>query len=274
MLLVSTDSYFIRRADYDVWTIAFIWGVASAVALGTLAVVQQARASMPMPAQNPKAMLLVAALLSGSQISFTAAINNTAVANAVVIIAAAPIFAALLAWIVLKEATERRVVIAIGLVLCGVGLVVSGSLGAPTLSGDLLALLAIVLFAGSIVLWRQHPQLNRPRALATSSVITMLISAPFASVFDAPLRVFVAAGLMGLVFNTLGRLSYTQAPKHAPAAEVALFAPVETVAATTWAWLFFDEAPVMRTVIGGVVVLAAVIWGTVGGSRRSRPTPI
>jgi drug/metabolite transporter (DMT)-like permease len=84
------------------------------------------------------------------------------------------------------------------------------------------------------------------------------------------LRVFVAAGLMGLLFNPLGRLSYTTAPKYAPTAEVALFAPVETVAATIWAWWFFSERPSAATVIGGVVVLAGVLYGTVGG-RRQRP---
>ena len=111
-----------------------------------------------------------------------------------------------------------------------------------------------------------------------SSATMAVVCAPFASLAGAPGRVFVAAGLMGLLFNPLGRVSYTTAPRYAPTAEVALFSPVETVAATTWAWLFFSERPSVGTVVGGAVVLAAVIYGTVGGrsvgSRRVPTTPV
>lgn len=71
------------------------------------------------------------------------------------------------------------------------------------------------------------------------------------------------------MFNPLGRLAYTSAPKYAPTAEVALFTPIETVAATVWAWAFFSERPSAATWVGGTIVLAAVLWGTVGGRARS-----
>ncbi len=117
----------------------------------------------------------------------------------------------------------------------------------------------------SLVLWRRSPGINRPLALACSSAAMALIAAPFASIGDAPTRVFVAAGLMGLLFNPLGRLAYTTAPRHAPTAEVALFTPIETVAATLWAWWFFDERPSLATTVGGLIVLAGVLYGTIGG---------
>ena len=102
-----------------------------------------------------------------------------------------------------------------------------------------------------------------------ATVQLALITAPLASVGSAPTRVFVAAGLMGLLFNPLGRIAYTTAPRYAPTAEVAPFTPIETVAATVWAWLFFSERPTVPTVIGGVIVVAAVLWGTVGGRLRN-----
>ena len=68
--------------------------------------------------------------------------------------------------------------------------------------------------------------------VAASSATMALVTAPFASIGDAPLRVFVAAGLMGLIFNPIGRISYASAPKYVPVADVALFTPIETVAAT------------------------------------------
>lgn len=267
MLMVSTDSLFIRAADFDAWTIAVVFGIASTVSLGTVAAVTTPDPLWRTARDAPVPLLLVAVLASTSQLAFTGAVNNTAVSNVVVIVAATPVLAAIFARIALGERTERRVVVAIVLVIAGIGLVVSGSLGEPTLDGDLLAVLAIVLFSMSVIVWRRHPELNRPLALAASSAAMAVIALPLASLGDAPWRVFVAAGAMGLVFNPIGRMSYSTAPKYAPAAEVALFAPVETVAATAWAWLFFAEAPSIRTVVGGLVVIAAVLFGTVGNRR-------
>ena len=267
MLMVSTDSLFIRAADFDVWTIAFVFGVSSTVSLMAVAVATSPNPVGTVAREAPVPLLLVAVLASTSQLAFTGAVNNTAVSNVVVIVAATPVLAAIFARIALGETAEPRVIAAIVAVFAGIGLVVSGSLGQPTLDGDLLAVLAIVLFSISVIVWRRHPELNRPLALAASSAAMAAIAFPLASLGDAPWRVFVAAGAMGLIFNPIGRMSYSTAPKYAPAAEVALFAPVETVAATAWAWIFFSEVPSLRTVIGGLIVIAAVLFGTVGNRR-------
>lgn len=269
MTLVSTDSFFIRKADFDSWTIAFYFGAFSTVALGLLYGFTSDESPLAAFRRAPRPLLTVAALAGLSQIAFTAAVNNTTVSNVVVIVAATPIFAAVMAWVVLRERTERRVVVAIGLTVIGILVVVSGSIGAPSLDGDLLALLAILMFSMSVILWRRHPELNRPLALAASSASMAVVTAPFASIGDVPTRVLVAVGLMGLIFNPLGRLSYTSAPRYAPAAEVALFTPIETVAATAWAWMFFSERPSVQTVIGGVIVIAAVLYGTIGRNASS-----
>jgi drug/metabolite transporter (DMT)-like permease len=269
MLLVSTDSFFIRKADFDSWTIAFYFGTFSTISLGLMYRFTADESPRAAFRRAPLPLLTVAALASTSQIAFTAAVNNTTVSNVVVIVAATPIFAAVLAWVILRERTERRVIVAIALTVIGIVVVVSGSVGAPTLNGDLLALLAILAFSVSVIVWRRHPELSRPLALAASSATMAVATAPLASIGDAPLRVFVAVGLMGLLFNPLGRLSYTSAPRYAPAAEVALFTPIETVAATAWAWTFFSERPSLQTVIGGVIVIIAVVYGTVGRSESA-----
>ena len=273
MLLVSTDSYFIRLADFDAWTISFVFAVASTISLGALFAIRSDVSPVRLVRRSPWPFAGIVLLSALTQLSFVGAVNNTSVSNVVVIVAATPVISAGLAWLLLRERTERRTAIAIAITVLGIVIVVGNSLGSPSLDGDLLALLAIALVSLSLVLWRHHPEIDRPLALALSSATMAILTAPFASLAEAPVRVFVAAGLMGLVFNPLGRMSYTTAPKYAPTAEVALFTPVETVAATVWAWVFFSERPSIATVIGGVIVLAAVLWGTVGGRSRvaSRP---
>ena len=78
---------------------------------------------------------------------------------------------------------------------------------------------------------------------------------------DGPAWLAILA--MGLVCNPLGRLSYSNAPRYAPASEVALFAPVETVAGIVWAALFLGEYPALVTLAGAVVVIFGMLYATV-----------
>ena len=212
-------------------------------------------------------LLLLATLTAISHVSFITSVTRTSVANVVVIVAAAPVAAAVAARVLLGERTSTRVWTAIAITVGGVVTVVAASLGRPNLGGDLLAVLAIVAFALSITIWRRHPDLSRYVALALSSVIVLVVTAPFADLAGLEGRTYAAAAAMGLIFSPAGRIAHSSAPRFAPAAEVALFAPVETVAATIWAWLAFAEVPTTATVIGGMVVLAGVFYGTLGSGR-------
>lgn len=273
MLLVSTDSLFIRLADFDAWTIACLFGIGSTISLGTVYAVTDHESPVAALRRATLPLLIVAALSGAMQIAFTLAVNNTAVSNVVVIVGATSTSSALMAWLFLGERTERRVLLAIALTVVGLVVVVGGSIGAPTLRGDLAAVGAVLLFSFSVIIWRSHPDLNRPLALALGSLMMAVATAPFADLGGAPWRVYLAVGLMGLVFNPLGRVAYTSAPRYAPVSEVALFTPVETVAATAWAWIFFSEVPSTSTLIGGAIVIGAVLFGTVG-RRRPIADPI
>lgn len=275
MLLVSTDSLFVRLAEAGPWDIALLVAVFSLPVylllnrrLETIGPVEAVRAA-------PGPLLAVAALAGLSQLSFIAAITRTEVANAVVIVAAAPIVAALVARFTIGERTSRQVWFAIAVTAAGIGIVVSGSLGEPNLDGDLLAVLAIVSFAFSLTIWRRHPDLSRYVGLALASALTIVATIGLADPFGLDRRTYLAAAAMGLVFSPAGRIAHSSAPRFAPAAEVALFAPVETVAATAWAWLAFAEPPSGTAVVGGVVVVGGVLLGTVAtsaGPKGAEPT--
>lgn len=76
---------------------------------------------------------------------------------------------------------------------------------------------------------------------------------------------------MGGLTGPLGRVCLASATRYLPAAQVGLFTPIETIAATTWAFLFLGEVPPGLTVAGGVVVIVSVMYGTgLGAQRRAR----
>jgi len=268
MLLVSTDSFFVRWSEEDSWTINFWVSVFSLVFYGGLGLAT--REPSPRAAFRaagwPLFGVAIGAMLS--QMMFIAALTHTSVANVVVIVAASPIAAALIGKAAFGESTSKRVWTAIAITFVGVLVIVARSIGEPTLDGDLLAIGAIIAFAVNMNLWRRFPAMSRVTGLATSAVMVMAVSLIAGVTFAIDGRALFALIGMGLIFNPLGRIFHTNAPRFAPASEVAMFTPVETVAASLWAWIGFSEAPEQWTVVGGVIVIIGMLYGTTGRSAE------
>lgn len=262
MLLVSTDSFFIRLADIDGFDVTFWAGLLSAVVLFTISATMHDLGPVEAIRNGGAPLWLAGAFQAGSTSLFVLAVTLTTVSNVVVIIAAAPLFAAGLSALVLGERTSRRVWLAIAAVMVGVVIVVGGSVGGGSVSGDVCALGAIFLFGCSLVLLRRNPEINRTVVVGVAGLGMALIAVVPATLWGHSAKTWLALVLMGAVFGPMARVLLAIAPRHLPAAEVGLFAPVETVAASLWAWLFFDEAPVITTIIGGGIILSAVFWGT------------
>jgi drug/metabolite transporter (DMT)-like permease len=275
MLFVSTDSLFVRLGEGSGATMAFLMACGSTLTLGTTALARRdgwatVRQSCT---SSVGAVLLIALLGAATQFAFIVAVTQTSVANVVVIVGASPIAAAIAAFLILRERPERRVLWAIVVTAVGIGATMSGSIGSPSLQGDLVAIIAICAWSLSIVVWRKHPHIDRASALAASSVVMAIATAPLVDWGSIDVRMLLAGGAMGLIANPAGRMLYSAAPRYVPTAEVALFAPVETVAATIWAWLAFAEVPATQTVIGGIIVLGAIAlatWPTSGSSDTAK----
>jgi len=275
MLFVSTDSLFVRLGEGSGATMAFLMACGSTLTLGTTALARRdgwatVRQSCT---SSVGAVLLIALLGAATQFAFIVAVTQTSVANVVVIVGASPIAAAIAAFLILRERPERRVLWAIVVTAVGIGATMSGSIGSPSLQGDLVAIIAICAWSLSIVVWRKHPHIDRASALAASSVVMAIATAPLVDWESIDVRMLLAGGAMGLIANPAGRMLYSAAPRYVPTAEVALFAPVETVAATIWAWLAFAEVPATQTVIGGIIVLGAIAlatWPTSGSSDTAK----
>ncbi|MDH4144772.1 MAG: DMT family transporter [Acidimicrobiia bacterium] len=268
MLLISLDSLGIRLSGASSWDAAFWLGVFGALGMGALALGRRRARSAPAPAGSTwsRAAPTVAAgcLQAASTTFFVLAIGATTVADTVAIIAAAPVVAAVGARLALGERVRRRTAVGIALCAAGVGLIVGGSLGAGRLAGDVAALAAITAFGANVTLWRSRPDHDWTAALALGGVLMALAAATVADPGAVSGRGVLILAALGGISGAAGRLALAVASRHLAAAQVGLFAPVETVAASGWAWLFLAEAPPATTVAGGLVVLGSVAWGTSG----------
>ncbi len=273
MLAVSTDSLWVRASEADAMDVAFLVSCCALVVHSTFGRWFDRRPALESLRTHRLPLAGVGVLASASQISFITAITETRVANVVAIVAAAPLVASLCARLFLGEPITRRVAAAIVLTMAGIAVIVSTSLGEPTLRGDFLALLAVVCFAGNMTLWRRFPDMSRRAGLSVSAAIVVVVTGFLASPLSLDAGAYLAIAAMGLVFNPLGRLANSTALRFAPVSEVSLFAPTETVAGILWAALFLSELPSLASLLGGVVVVAGVLYGTVAAGRSRRATP-
>ncbi|MEM7223812.1 MAG: DMT family transporter [Pseudomonadota bacterium] len=216
--------------------------------------------------------LLAAFCLATASVSFFHALFQTTVANVSFIFAAHPFYAALLAWLVLRERVARRTWVAAGLALVGVLLMVVEGLAVGGLSGNLLALLASMLSAGYAVALRCGRRRDMTPAVALSGAFALLASAPMVSEFAVPWQDIALCLLQGMVISAFCNSVFAFAARAVPAAELTLLTLLETVLAPTWVFLVIAERPSPTTLIGGTVILAAVMGHALWSLKSAAPS--
>lgn len=263
-LLISLDSVGIRLANTSSWNATFWLGLFTFLAM-LVVVPYRTGSSLPRVALEGGLPMAASGLLQAGSITFfVLAIGLTTVANTVAIIAAAPVMAALISLIAIGERTPLRTWIGIGASIGGILLVVSGSLGEGRVGGDLFAVAAIIAFASNVTLLRRFPDLNRLAVIGIGGLVLSLLAFGPAEPLDVGVLSILILAILGAVTGAAGRTAVISSTRYLPAAQVGLFAPVETIAATTWAWLFLSETPPPLTVVGGLIVVVAVVYGTTG----------
>lgn len=216
--------------------------------------------------------LAVTVLMAVSSGSFIIALNHTSVANVLVFQALAPVLAAVLGTFV-GEPVARRTWLAMAVAIVGVGVIVGGPTH-PSAFGLTLSLLMSISFAGVIVITRHQREVSMAPATCLSQALVFAAAAPFAepgSVSGKDLALLAGLGVgqigLGLIFLTLGA-------RLIPAAEVALITLLEIVLGPLWVWIALSERPSNATLVGGAVIIAAVVIQVVGEPEEpSIPPP-
>lgn len=203
--------------------------------------------------------------------SFVMALQYTTVANILLTQAAAPLFAALLAWMVFGERVNLPTWIAIAAVICGVAIMVSGSFsGEVSPIGDGLALLITVLFSAAIVITRHHPEVRMMPAVCLGTAMACVAAFFLSGPLPVSAADFFWLFLFGAVNLGAGLAMFVTGARLVPATLAALVSTVEPVLGPIWVWLFHDEVPGIRTAIGGAIVFAALFLHILNDWRRQR----
>ena len=218
--------------------------------------------------------LLVAVFLAGAFSLFIFALLETTVANVVFTVGLSPIFAAVFAWLVLREALAPSTFAAIMASVAGLALMVGDGLASGTLLGNALALGACLCYSAALVAMRKGQAVDMIPAVCLAGLLAAVVAAIMA--LGAPAGLAVSGRDLGLA-ATLGvvQLGFqyillTFAIRHVPAAEVALVGRASLVLAPIWIWLGVGEVPSTLTLAGGAVIFLAITSHGVLAIRRSR----
>jgi drug/metabolite transporter (DMT)-like permease len=207
--------------------------------------------------------IAVAVCIAVASGCFIAALNHTSVARVLFIQAMAPVLAALLAWIFLGEPISRRTALALAMALGGVALML-GAPGDGNLTGDALALMLAFAFAVALVITRHRRDVSMAPATCLSQVLLLVVFAPFASVGDVGGDDVVWVALLGAGQIGLGLALLTVGARLIPATQVALITLLEVVLGPLWVWIALSEQPSTGTLVGGGIVIAAIVIQTRG----------
>jgi drug/metabolite transporter (DMT)-like permease len=205
--------------------------------------------------------IAVALCVAVASASFIAALNHTSVARVLFILALAPVIAALLARVTLGEPITRRTVVTMAIALAGVG-VMLGAPGEGSLVGDALAFVVALAFALVIVITRWRHDVSMAPATCLSQAILLVAFLPFARPGeigggDVWWLAALGIGQIGLGFALL-----TVGARLIPAAQVGLITLLEIVLGPLWVWLALDERPSTLTLVGGAIVIVAIVIQT------------
>jgi drug/metabolite transporter (DMT)-like permease len=199
-------------------------------------------------------MAVIGALAS---IAFIAAFKNTYVANVAIIYATAPFVAALLAWLLVRERVRSQTLLAACLSLAGVGLMVFSGIGTGRPFGDGLALLMTLSSALYMVLIRKF----RDTPVVWAGAVSAFLLFALGWFVTDPLAISTRDALLLAAFGAsfaLASVLWTEGSRLIPAAEAGLLGSAEVPFAIFFGWLFLSELPPAASLIGGIIVLAAV----------------
>jgi drug/metabolite transporter (DMT)-like permease len=239
---------------------------AGAALLGYVAIVERGQVLRGFKAVGGAgiAVALCVAIASGC---FIGALNHASVARVLFILAVAPVLAALLAWATLGEPISRRTVLAMVLALSGVA-VMLGAPGEASLTGDGLAFVAALAFSVMIVITRWRHEVSMAPATCLSQAILVAAFLPFATPGEISGDDLAWLAALGIGQIGLGFALLTVGARLIPAAQVGLITLLEVVLGPVWVWLALDERPGTLTLVGGTIVIAAIVLQT-----RETPSP-
>ena len=258
VMFITPDSLFIRLSNLDTWGLVFYRGIIPffTVFFGMLLIYKLNFFKILFNSGFHGIIYIVT--FSITNITFVVSIQNTNVANTLVMIATAPMLSAILGAIFLKEPPDRKTFISIIITFIAIVYIFFDSLKLGNFYGDILGFVtALGLAVGAITI-----RSAKTKNLVPAAVIGKLFVASFALFFIESFTLIdkdlFIVPLMCILCVAIPFVLVTIAPRFIPAAEVNLFFLLETIIGPIWVWAIIREQPSVETLQGGIIIIVTI----------------
>ena len=258
VMFITPDSLFIRLSNIDTWGLVFYRGIIPFVTvfLGMLIIYKLNFFKMLFTSGYHGIIYILT--FSLTNITFVVSIQNTNVANTLVMIAMAPMLSAILGAIFLKELPDKKTWIAIFVTFGAAVYIFYDSLKLGNFFGDILGLITALGLAIGAVTIRSARNKNLVPAAVVGKLIVALFALFFIESFTLTKSDQIIVPLMCIMCVAIPFVLVTIAPRFIPAAEVNLFFLLETIIGPIWVWLVIQEQPSIETIQGGAIIITAI----------------
>ena len=260
VMFITPDSLFIRLSNLDTWGLVFYRGIIPffTVFFGMLMIYQLNFFKILLKSGYQGIIYIIT--FSITNVTFVVSIQNTNVANTLVMVATAPMLSAILGSVFLKEHADKKTWISIIVTLCAIIYIFFDSLKLGNFYGDILGFITAIGLAVGAVTIRSAKSKN----LVPAAVVGKLLVAIFALVFIENFTLIdndlIIVPIMCIMCVAIPFVLVTIAPRFIPAAEVNLFFLLETIIGPIWVWLIIKEQPSLETLIGGLVIIITIAF--------------
>ena len=197
--------------------------------------------------------------LSTNFVAYMYSMMETTVANVVFIISTQTVFLPIVAYIFLKEKISPRGYVAIMLAMIGVTLMIGDSFGTGSLKGNLAALTIPINFSVLVLIIRKYPKVDMIPAIFYAGILSCLYGLFLLEDMVISTKDIWLSFLLGVPQLAFGFIFITIGSRTTPAVMVGLLMLMESIFAPIWVWLFYGEIPPASVLIGGIIILSAVV---------------
>lgn len=263
-LLWSTSGLFIKLIDWQPFAIAAVRSAISSVFIWL--VIKKPRFTFSFD------QVISALAYAITMTLFVFANKHTTAANAILLQYGAPVYVAILGSIMLKEKPRVEHWLALLAILCGMFLFFQDSLGAGNFLGDAVATLTGFTFALNIVMLRKQKDARPLDALLMGNIFTALIAGSISLFLPAPIftvKSIFAILELGIFQIGVSSILFAYGIKRITALESILTAVLEPLFSPVWVYIIIGEAPGRRAILGGLVIIGAVVSSSLVSIRRN-----
>ena len=257
---LSWGGFIIRSfEEASIWQILFLRSFFFLLALIAFLFVTYKKNTFNIIKESGLPGLLGGFVLSFSFVAFVVAMSNTTVANVVFIISTQTMFLAIFGYFYLKEKVSLIGLISILLAMSGIIIMVGDSISGGSLFGNIVALAIPINFAILVMIIRKNTKVDMVPAIFYSGIFSLIYGFFLAESFEFTKHDLWMGFLLGVPQLAVSFICITIGSRTTPSTTIGLLMLTETLFAPVWVWLFLNETPPLSVLIGGCVIITAII---------------